>query len=278
MERYSVLMSIYAKEHVDYLKMSIDSILNQTIRPDQVVIVKDGPLTDALEHTIENYKKQYNDIFTIVKLEENGGLAKALNTGLQYCRNELIARMDTDDISLPERCEKQLLAFEKNNDLCMVGTQINEFVDDPKCVVSSRIVPTTFNEIKRFARRRSPFNHPTVMFKKSKILELGGYNEYGRKEDLDLFIRMVNQNYNSINLSESLLLYRISKDNLKRRKTWKNCSEYIAIMYKFYKKGYLGFNDLVYVIVGQILMYITPVFITKLLNNIFLRKKPNDNI
>ena len=273
MEKYSVLMSVYYKENPEYLELSIQSMLNQTILPDEFIIVKDGPLTNELNNIIEQYKNTKNVYFNIIQLKENGGLGQALNYGIKACRNELIARMDSDDISLSDRCEKQLKVFENSPQLSIVGTQMDEFFDDPKNIVSSRIVPTTDKEIKQFSKRRSPFNHSTVMYRKSDLIRLGGYHTSGRKEDLELFIRMLNNGCLAENINESLLLYRANFDNFKRRKTWKNCSEYIGIIFKSYKKGYCGLNDLLYVICGQLAMWVLPLNILKYLNEKYLRKK-----
>lgn len=271
-EKYSVLMSVYYKEKPEYLNKSIESMMNQTLSPEQIVIVEDGLLNNDLEEIINNYKNKYPELFTIIKLSKNGGLGNALNTGLKYCRNEFVARMDSDDISLPERCKKEINEFKADPSLTIVGSQINEFIDNPKNIISSRIVPTEYQDIKRFARRRSPFNHPTVMYRKSVILSLKGYQTSGRKEDLDLFIRLLNNGYNAKNLDEVLLMYRSNTDNLLRRKSWKNCSEYINIMYGFYKKGYCGFLDLLYVVLGQTAMFVTPLSVTAFLSKKFLRK------
>lgn len=269
--KYSVLMSVYKNDNADSLSLAIDSMLHQTVLPEQFVIVEDGPVSNEIESIIANYESCSPDLFTIVRLEKNGGLGNALNQGLKVCRNELVARMDADDISCPERCEKQLKKFCQKSKLMILGTQIKEFIGVTSNVVSSRQVPCSYKEIRKFGRRRSPFNHPTVMFRKSAILRLGGYVAYGRKEDLDLFIRAINNNYYSENLSESLLYYRTSEDNLKRRKTWINCKEYILIMAGFYKKGYCSIVDLAYVIIGQLLLFITPAFIAKKLSDCFLR-------
>ena len=273
MEKYSVLMSVYYKEKPEYLDLSIKSILDQTVKPDEFIIVEDGPLTVELDEVINKYLKDNTEVFHVIKLKQNGGLGHALNIGIKASRNELIARMDSDDISLPDRCEKQLKAFQVNPELSIIGTQIDEFINDPKNVVSSRIVPTTDEDIRKFARRRSPFNHPTVMYRKSDLLRLKGYQTSGRKEDLDLFIRMINNGCKALNLNEALLLYRSNEDNLKRRKTWKNCSEYIQIMFGFYRKGYCGLSDLLYVIVGQLLLFILPTKLAGIMSFSFLRKK-----
>ncbi len=273
MEKYSVLMSVYNKEKPSYLRESIDSMVSQTEKPDEIIIVKDGPLGKELDDVIKEYKDKRPELFVILELPENKGLGNALNKGLEISKNELVARMDTDDISLPDRCKKQLMEFEKNKNLCIVGTQINEFIDQPTEIIRSRVVPLTYDDILEFSKRRSPFNHPTVMYKKSKVLELGGYRTYGRKEDLDLFIRMIHENSYAINLNEVLLLYRSNQDNLQRRRSWVNCSEYISIMYSFYKKGYSRITDILYVVVGQLAMYIMPRCIISKLSNKYLRKK-----
>lgn len=269
---YSVLMSVYKKDNPKYLEVAIQSMLRQSERPEQFVIVIDGPISLELSEVIDVYVENNPSLFTIVKLKKNAGLGNALNEGLRVCRNELIARMDSDDISKPNRCYKQINEFRRNPELGILGTQIEEFVGDITNIVSKRIVPTSQEEIKKFARRRSPFNHPTVMYKKSIIEQLGGYVAYGRKEDLDLFVRAVNADIRVANLEESLLYYRTSLDNLKRRKSWLNCKEYIKIMTNFKKKGYIGVSDLMYVIVGQLSMFLLPETIVKMLSDYMLRE------
>lgn len=272
MDKYSVLMSVYIKEKPEYLTKAIDSMLLQTVKPDEFLIVEDGPLTTELYSVLDKYEKE-NSVVKRVRLEKNGGLGKALNIGLKQSKNELIARMDSDDISLPNRCEKELECFASDKDLCIVGTQIDEFVDTPENIISSRLVPLSNRAIKEFAKRRSPFNHPTVMYKRSKVLECGGYCSSGRKEDLDLFLNMVFSGYKCENLSESLLYYRAGADNLQRRKNWNNCIEYIDIIFKYYKKGFIGLSDLLYVIAGQLALFILPQSLARLLSNIALRSK-----
>ena len=137
MESYSVLMSVYNKDTEDELRQSIESMLNQTILCDQFVLVEDGPIGNDLSLVVDEYSSEYQDIFTVIKLPENRGLGKALDVGLKECRNELIARMDADDISLKTRCEKLLQLFDENPKLAIAGTNIDEFYDNPKNIVSS---------------------------------------------------------------------------------------------------------------------------------------------
>ncbi|MGD6730449.1 MAG: glycosyltransferase [Pleomorphochaeta sp.] len=273
LQKYSVLMSVYEKEKPNNLKISIDSMLEQTHFPDEIVLVEDGPLPDSLNCIIENFAKNYKNLFKIIKLNKNMGLGTALNVGLLNCKNELVARMDTDDISISSRCEKQVRRFMLNSNLNILGTQIYEFVDDPLNVISQRYVPCSFNEIKKFARRRSPFNHPSVMYKKSIILKYGGYKGFGRKEDLELFLKLVFENCYSENLEEPLLYYRTNNSNMRRRKTWINCSEYIHIMHNFYNTDKISLVDFVYVVFGQLIIYILPFVLFKKINFILLRKR-----
>lgn len=273
-KNYSVLMSIYYKENPEFFKVSIESMLNQTLKPNQIVIVKDGKLTKELDKVVDYYSLKYPSLFTIVTLEKNLGLGLALNEGLKQCKNELVARMDTDDISLENRCELQIEEFMKNNKLSIVGSMTNEFYDNPSNIITSRIVPTKYEDILKFSRRRSPFNHPTVMYKKSEVLECdGGYHDVKRKEDIDLFGRMLNRGYIAMNIDKALLLFRSNEDNYKRRKSWNNCKSYIIVIYDFWKKGYSKTSDLVFVIVSQIAMFLSPVWLLKIISDKFLRRK-----
>jgi len=270
--KYSTLMSVYNKESVYFLKESIDSLIKQTLKPDEIVIVKDGPLTKELNDLLDDYNKRFSSI-KIINLIENVGLGLALNEGLKHCSNELVARMDSDDICLPDRCKKQVEAFNKNEALMILGMQIAEFYDTPKDIVSYRWVPTDYKEICKFARRRSPFNHPTVMYKKSKILQLGGYKDVKRKEDLELFLNALNNNFYAENLEEIGLYFRSNKDNYLRRKDRVNCMNYVKTIYKFYNLGFCRLNDLVYVSCSQLFFMLAPKKLMKFISDKYLRRK-----
>ncbi len=272
MEKYSVLMSIYHKDSPNELKLSIDSMLNQTIPCDQFVLVEDGPIGEDLSDVVDAYEKKYSGLFNVIKLKENSGLGKALDAGLNECRNDLVARMDADDISLPTRCEKLLNLFENNPILALAGTNIDEFYDDPKNIVSSRVVPSDYESIVKFIRRRSPFNHPTVMFKKSEVVRCGGYGKMRRKQDLDLFSRMINMNCYALNINESLLLFRSNEGNFKRRKSWEYCKSYIDVEKENYKRGYCSLWDLIVVTVGQMIIHFAPMWLMKKISDTYLRK------
>ena len=210
-------------------------MLQQTVKPDEIVIVKDGPLTDELDKVLYEYQTNYPDLFRIVTSEKNLGLGQALNLGLKNCSNDLVARMDTDDISLPDRCEKQLEMFKQDSELDIVGTWIDEFYDNPNEIISSRIVPKTHDEIYEFSKRRSAFNHPTVMYRKSKVIKCGGYSDLRRNQDVDLFGRMLFAGCKAANIDESLLLFRSNENLLRRRKSWENTKSYITTIGRLWK-------------------------------------------
>ena len=184
MEKYSVLMSLYKKEKPAYLRLAVDSMLNQTVKPDEIVLVEDGPLTDELYAVLD----EYGDKLTRVRNEKNLGLA--LNVGLKACRNELVARMDTDDISKPERCEEQLRYFEQHPETDIVGGDIAEFIGDETNIIGKRMVPQTNAEIREYMKKRCAFNHMSVMYKKTAVEAAGGYQNWFWNEDYYLWIRM----------------------------------------------------------------------------------------
>ena len=272
MEKYSVLMSLYAKERPEYLAPAIDSMLAQTVLPDQIVIVKDGPLTEELEDILAKYKSTYPELFCIVPSGENIGLGRALNLGLEHCKNELVARMDTDDIAKPHRCERQLAEFDKNPQLALLGSSVDEFHDTPDTVVSRRVVPTEHKDIYEFAKRRSAFNHPAVMYKKSKVISVGGYSDLRRNQDVDLFARMLYSGCIAGNIEESLLYFRSNDSLAKRRKSWENTKSYINTIKRLWKMGYSSFVDYAIVCVAQTGMFLMPVKVQHWIYKKFLRK------
>ena len=266
-KKYSVLMSLYKKENPEYLKLAIDSMLNQTVAPDEIVLVEDGPLTDELYAVLDEYPMLHR-----VKNETNLGLGLALNVGLKECRNELVARMDTDDCSKPDRCEKQLQRFLEKPYLAIVGSHIDEFIGATSNVISQRIVPTTSEEIYKFAKKRSAFNHPAVMYSKTAVLENNGYADLKRNQDVDLFGRMQFNGYKAENIDEALLWFRSSDELAKRRKSWQNTWSYIATIRKFWKMGYSSFADYAIVGIAQTGMYVMPIKLQNYIYKNFLRK------
>lgn len=250
------------------MRLAIDSMLNQTVKPDEIVIVEDGPLNDSLYAVL----KEYESKITRVRNEKNIGLGLALNIGLKACQNELVARMDTDDISKPDRCEKQLKKFEQRPELAIVGAWVDEFFLSPDQVLSTRVVPVDSDAIYHFAKRRSAFNHPVVMYKKSKVLEQGGYSDMRRNQDIDLFGRMLYAGNKAENIGEALLWFRSNNDLANRRKSWENTWSYIDTILRFWKMGYSSFVDFAMVAVAQTGIYLMPVKTQQWVYETFLRK------
>lgn len=213
MEKYSVLMSLYKKEKPAYLRLAIDSMLNQTVKPDEIVLVEDGPLTEELYTVLD----EYGDKLTRVRNEKNLGLGLALNVGLKVCRNELVARMDTDDISKPERCAEQLRYFEQHPETDIVGGDIAEFIGDKSNTVGTRVVPQTNEEIREYMKKRCALNHMSVMYKKTSVQAAGGYQDWFWNEDYYLWIRMWLNGAVFANTGTVLVDVRVGEEMYQRR-------------------------------------------------------------
>ena len=214
-------MSVYVKEQAEYLRAAMNSIWNQTVPTDDFVLVCDGALNAELNSVIDEMEKAHPGSLHVVRLEANVGLGNALNTGIKYCRHELVARMDSDDISRPERCEKQLRVFAENPDVSICSGIVEEFTESVTQVTASRVLPETGDEIAAFAQTRTPFNHPCVMYKKSDVENAGGYQDFYLLEDYYLWIRMLQNGCRGYNLQEPLLWMRAGSEMYKRRSGWK---------------------------------------------------------
>lgn len=241
--RFSVLISVYYKEIPRYLDRALQSITDdQILKPNEIVLIKDGPLTKELDEVIGKFKKKYPNLFKIVTLEKNYGLGKALNIGLENCTYELVARMDADDISKPERFKKQIEIFQKNPKLDIVGSWIDEFIErDEEIIVRSiRKVPETSEEIYQKLKSICAFNHPTVMYRKSKIIEVGSYLQEFVLEDYYLWIRLAMSGANMYNLQESLLKFRITEGTSKRRGGLKLLKSDVKFQKKLYELSFIN--------------------------------------
>lgn len=214
MKNVSVLMSLYAKERADFLNLALESLSAQTLMANEVVLVFDGPVSEQLASVVAYWKSSLNII--IVCLPENVGLSAALNLGLLECNNELVARFDTDDICLPSRLEFQVSFMIDNPcvDICG-GNAV--FIDSNGVEYSERCVPTEHQEIKRIIWS-CPMIHPSVMFRKSRILSIGSYSSTAphRQDDYDLWIRAIDSGLQFHNLSEYLIQYRYNEDDFKK--------------------------------------------------------------
>lgn len=266
MENYSVLMTVYRKDNPDFVRASIDSMLCQTKRTDDFVLVCDGPLTKELDTLIDDYIIRYPDIFNVVHLKENVGLGAALKFGVTVCKNPIVARMDDDDIARKERCEVELGYLMEHPDVDLVGSNISEFEDDPNEPLRIKIMPMGHDAIMKFSKKRNPFNHSTVMFRKQSVIESGNYNEMRTNQDVDLWVRMINKGCKCDNIDQVLVDFRFDKNTLARRKEWNNAKLMIDVWKNFYKNEYCSYWDYLSVKWIQIAMYIMP---SKLLNWVY---------
>ncbi len=239
--QYSVLISVYKNERVEYFIQAVDSLLNQTIHPEQIVMVRDGKVYRELQNVIDRYVKDYPDIFTYLPLEENCGLGEALRYGLTYCRNELVGRMDTDDISVPDRFEKQMEFMKNNPDVDIVGGNISEFINKPTEVVDYRIVPQEHKDIVNHLGNRNPFNHGTVMFKKSTLERAGSYESFYLFEDWYLWVRMYLSGAKFANINAVLVNFRVS-DMANRRGGMKYYLSCVKLLNYMKKNHVIGFG------------------------------------
>lgn len=237
---FSVLMSVYIKEKSDYLSRCLDSVLGNTVVPDEIVIVKDGPISAELEETLSKYISQNENLYKIVPLETNVGLGLALAEGLMHCTNEIVARMDTDDLAAPNRFELQLAEFESNPELDICGGQIIEFEDVPENPIAQRRVPTEHDEIIEFQKLRCAFNHMTVMFKKSKVLEAGNYQHCPLMEDDWLWARMMLSGARCKNVDEYLCQVRTNRNMIARRGGIKYYKQYKAARKRILETGFIS--------------------------------------
>ncbi len=216
-DAFSVAISVYKNDKADYFDRALESITDlQTVKPSEIVLVVDGPIDEQLNNIIKKYESKYPG-FKSIRLAQNAGLGNALKTAVENCSYELIARMDSDDISMPTRFEEQLNAFNSNPDLDIVGGDISEFIDSEDNIVAYRRVPKEDSEIKEYIKTRCPLNHVTVMYKKTSVEKAGGYQDLFWNEDYYLWIRMMINNAKFANTGTELVNVRTGADMYARR-------------------------------------------------------------
>lgn len=236
---FSVCTSVYKNDNPLHIREAFDSLLNQTVLPNEIIVIVDGPVSCAIKDVLFEYSK--NDIFNIKYLDENIGLGRAMNLAVRLANNEYIARMDSDDIALPDRFEKQLAYLRSNPKVSVLGGQITEFIDSPSNVVAKRVCPIEHKEILAYMTRRCPFNHMTVMFKKSDIVSAGNYIDWNWNEDYFLWLRLMKNGALFHNLGDTLVNVRVGKDMYARRGGAKYFKSEYRLQKYMYKKGIIGF-------------------------------------
>lgn len=261
---FAVLLSVYYKEDSVYLDEALTSIWQkQTLKPSQIVLVKDGPLTTALESIIKQWKVELGSILTIVSLKENQGLAKALNEGIKHCKYELIARMDTDDISVEDRFKKQVSFMSEHPNIAVSSGLIEEWSQDYSHKISERKLPLIHNDIVNFAKSRSPVSHPAVIFRKSAVLESGGYPLI-YPEDYPLWGTMLNKGYKFANLPDLLVKMRVG-DAISQRRSAEFLKGEINTFKHLHTIGFLSKYELKRNILQRKIVRLSPNWMKKLL-------------
>lgn len=255
---FSVLMSLYEKEKAEYFSACMDSVINQTVQPSEIVIVLDGPITAKLEEALWTYKGIAPMPIREIRCPENRGLGIALSVGVPECSYELIARMDSDDICREDRFEKQLNYFELHPDVDICGSDIVEFEGSKDHVISRRKVPTEHDAIVAYQKKRSAFNHVSVMFKKSVVLKAGNYQDAPLMEDDYLWVRMIQADAKCANIPEDLVYVRVDGGMFERRGGWPYFLKYRKARKKILQTGFISNWDYALTIMVQFIVALIP--------------------
>ena len=249
---FSVVMSVYRGDKPQFFRQAMDSItVDQSLQPAEIVLVVDGPVSGLIDDMIAHYKSWYSDpaepcYLNVIRLEENKGLGNALKLGVEAARYDYVARMDSDDISLPYRFERQAEFLAQNSDVDIVGGYISEFIDSPENIVGRRVVPETNEQIYDYIKSRCPFNHMSVMFRKSAVQAVGGYIDWHYNEDYYLWVRMALSGCKFANLPLSSVNVRVGADMYARRGGYKYFKSEADLQRFMYRKGMISLYRLWY--------------------------------
>ena len=239
--KFSVLLSVYKNENPTYLKEALLSILNQTLKASEILIVKDGSLTPELDLCLNKLKKEYSDIIKILPFDKNRGLGLALHDGVLACKYNYIFRMDTDDIAEKNRFWEQVKFMESHHELALCGTWVKEFSKKPELPETKTQLPCKHEDIVAFAKSRNPFRHMTVLFKKNAVIKAGNYRDFLWFEDYDLWIRMILAGYKTANIPEYLVNVRADEEMFARRGGFKYIKQDIKFQYFMLTSGFIQF-------------------------------------
>lgn len=244
MEKFSVCTSAYKNDKTEFVRVALDSMLvNQSVKPDEIVLVQDGPVSEVLLTLLQEYEEKYPTIMHVIRLEKNGGLGNALKLGVENAKYDIIARMDSDDICLPDRFEKQLAYLEAHPECDIVGGQMTEFIDEPENIVGRRTVPLSNEEIYNYMKSRCALNHVTVMFRKEAVLKAGNYQDWFWNEDYYLWVRMMMSKCQFANLPDVLVNVRSGADQYARRGGKKYFDSEIGIKKLMLQNGMISKKD-----------------------------------
>ncbi len=261
--KFSVLMPVYIKERPEHLKEAIESIINQRMKPAEIVIIKDGVITNELSAVISDYSRSYPGLFNVISFPKRIGLGKALNIGVERCNFNIIARMDSDDLCHEERFKEEIGFLEVSGNIDIVGSWIGEFEFSRDNIISIRKVPTNHEEIYKYAKFRNPFNHMTVIFKKEAVLKAGNYQNCELFEDYYLWVRMLINGSRGANIPSNLVYARIGNEMVERRRGMGYLKSEIRFERKIFDNGFLSCGEFLRNVVCR-----TPI---RLMNKVFLK-------
>jgi glycosyltransferase involved in cell wall biosynthesis len=292
--KISVIMSIYKSDVPEYVRIALDSLLNQTRLPDEIVIVADGPVPAELEQVVKSLtpspspkgegnkdgegdlKPETRDlkpIVTYLPQEKNGGLGEAMRIAVEAAKYPYLARMDSDDICLPDRFEKQMKCFEEDPELSIVGGMITEFDGEPENIIAERILPLDDAGIKKMMRGRCAVNHVTVIFKKEDLLRSGNYQPFWKQEDHYLWARMMEHGCKFRNIPDIVVNVRSGRDQLARRGGWRFYKSVVRVFWYMYKHKLISFGYFLYICaVRGIVQLLMPNWLRTWVYMKFLRK------
>jgi glycosyltransferase involved in cell wall biosynthesis len=239
--KFSVLMSVFHTEKPKILDRALRSVWDdQFLKPNEIVLVKDGPLTSDLNEIIKVWSIRLGNDMKVISLKKNIGLGDALGLGIIECSFDIVARMDTDDISLPYRFSTQIDFFKKNQEIQILGAHISEFKSNENSIISTRFVPLTHEKIFKSAKFNNPFNHPVVMYRKSAILKVGGPTNFTGFDDYFLWIKVLMKGYKCANIDNVLLLMRTGNGLVNRRSGIRYAIQELNFQNKLYEMGFIN--------------------------------------
>lgn len=247
---FSVCMSVYHGDNASLFREALESMFCQSRKPDEIVLVVDGPVGDEINQVINEYDARYS-FFRVIRLEKNSGHAIARQTGLDAATSEYVAIMDSDDIALPDRFEKQMSFLDSHPEVDALGGQINEFIGSPDNVVGKRIVPLTDAEIKAYMKSRCPMNLVTMVLKKDSVEKAGGYIDWYCEEDYYLWVRMAEAGMTFANLTDNLVNVRVGKEMYQRRGGIRYFKSEAKLQKYMLKHGLIGFPRYIYNVAGR---------------------------
>ena len=272
--KFSVAICVYRNDYPEHFKEAMESIINQTVPPDEIVLVVDGPVPESTEGLINNFSEM--DFIKVIRFPKNVGHGNARRRALENCSYNLVALMDADDISVPDRFEKQLQCFEQEEHLSIVGGNIIEFIDSLENQVSIRSVPQTHKEITDFMKKRCPFNQTTVMMKLEDVERAGGYFDWYMNEDYYLWIRMFLNGAYFRNISEYLVFVRVGNAMYQRRGGWKYFLSEAKLQRYMLKNDLIDFVQFSYnLIVRFFVQVVLPPRLRGVFFRTFARSKPH---